>query len=270
MNRRSFAVIAAVVMLLCFVLAGCGDKEDVSIESTKVDTTLHTMMYSEMKEGQFSVLHTYGSGEESYVFWCESEMSKFGFYPLSYDMENDVFSRAGETYYFPSAIKKGEAVHAGIVIPEVVPDMAVTYTVAGQTFEYALCYNGNTGGVSLMEFTLGAPTQDTTSTSETTTTTTTQVSDESLEGTIIYGIADSVLGTASYNSIEASGAATVDGYVCSRYTVSMDGVPVANIAINESLMHSFIDFGCDGSYFYVLPDEDGFYYVNRDFEVVGE
>lgn len=275
---KKIAFFAAIAALLCLIAAGCSNSDvqqnDVSIESTKVDTTLHTMMYSEMKEGQFTALQTYGEGEESYIFWCKDGMTQVGFYPVTYNFDTETFSRAGETVYVSANVPAGEALHAHLVIPEVVPDTVITYTAGGQVFEYALAYNGRTGGISLMVINMSDPSQSTTTSAETTstetTTTTTEVTDTQLMENIVNDIAGTAIDSSAYNSITPSGAATVDGYVCTRYTVALNGNAVAYIAVNDTLMHSFVDFGCDGSYYYVLPDEDGFYYVNRDFEVIAE
>lgn len=241
-----------VFLMIISLFAGCSQDNNVQPQppapQETVNTELKIIWYDEMTDGQFSKLYPYGQGMEHYVFFCESEMTNAGFFDILYDY--DGITGRGETVIVAPVVAKGEGIDVSIDVPEGFPNRGFTYTVGDMTFEYAICYNGRDGGISLVKYSDLTQPQQTTNTGSV------------LESDIVEAAAQTLIG--SYSSIELDGGCTLDGYYCNRYRVMVDGAAAAYIAIDPSLLYTFVDIGCTGTYYYTLPDEDGFYYVNRD------
>ncbi|MBP3413893.1 MAG: hypothetical protein J6L81_01670 [Clostridia bacterium] len=250
--KRKYIMIAAVLLAIISLFAGCSQESDVQPQTPAPQETLNTELkiiwYDEMTDGQFSKLYPYGQGMEHYVFFCESEMTNAGFFDILYDY--DGITGRGETVTVAPVVAKGEGIDVSIDVPEGFPNRGFTYTVGGMTFEYAICYNGRDGGISLVDYNEMVEAQSSTDI------------DSVFEADIVGAAAQTLFG--SYSTIEADGVCTLDGYACNRYRVMTDGTAAAYIAIDSTLMHTFVDMGCTGTYYYTLPDEDGFYYVNLD------
>lgn len=275
MKKKIFLAFAA-VFAFCFMLSGCGDSGKTDVQTA--DPTLMVTDYAEVKDGQFKTLYSYGSGAEEYVFWCKSGMDRVGFFPVGYDDAAGKLYRAGEATVVTLNVSANDGVLAKIDVPEVIPNLGIEYDACGGTFCYAIAYNGKDGGISLVPLERGAqPTdqpagevQSTEQPTEPTAQAAEPQEDHLLSEGFIDRVAESVVGKSGYDSIAKTGEKSIDGYECNIYTATLAGSPVLYIGACEGTEHAFVGFAGDGKYYYALPDEDGYFYVNKDNAVTAQ
>lgn len=187
--KRLLIVFTALV--LCFVtvfsLAACDEETEAPVTSVPneapavstpaADSTLHAEITEDVHFKQFDVFYSFGNDEyEDYMLWCEAEMTDFYIVGLIPDTENWITD--GVKLFEKDRITPKEAVNYMRMVPEGFPSDAVVYTANGETFMYAIGYNGRDGGISLIEIDRlfvdpeAGVSEETTTTTEATTTTT--------------------------------------------------------------------------------------------------
>jgi hypothetical protein len=103
--------------------------------------------YNEKKAKTFQIKREAGSGREKIMFWSSSDLSEFKINSVDYlDMSRS------ETEYYARELKSGELFIYNAEIPEGIPTQTVSYINPKGTEEnYWISYDGNTGGIALLE-----------------------------------------------------------------------------------------------------------------------
>lgn len=114
-------------------------------------TDLKTAVKGEQMPHDFSDVHVYddGNGIESYYVWNESEMTDVMLFSIEYDTESDDFDTTALLAQWET-VPSGDALRLDLLIPEVLPTLALSCTVAGEKKTVLLCYNGRDGGISFV------------------------------------------------------------------------------------------------------------------------
>ncbi len=219
-------IIAMAAMLLCLcmalVCAACTDttpdpidpppgndtvQPGDDVQETPASGELLTAVTSDDLLDRFEVVYVYGNDEiEDYLFWCEADITEL--YIVGLDGDADGWVTNGEHRFDLGQLKAGEALNYKRMVPEGFPLEAVIYTANGQTYRYAIGYNGRDGGISLVEidslFVIPDNAGDTTAEETTTTTaktTTTTASTEVMAA--IYWVAEDMNIFAMERTIES-------------------------------------------------------------------
>lgn len=187
--KRAAALLLCAVLLFSFAACTPGVQPPAGGENNEGDSTpanpeLLTAVASDEVLDRFGIIYSYGSDPyEENVFWCEAEMTDV--YIIGIMMVQDGAITDGVHHFDAACVKPGEAIHYKAMVPEGYPAEAIVYTANGETYMYAIAYNGRDGGVSLITIdklivdaeeydSLVNPTTTTTTKTPTTTTTTTE------------------------------------------------------------------------------------------------
>lgn len=163
MKRSLFALLLVLSLLLC----GCGpDAEpqqptepsqpgEVIPQQTlpleqEPDPTPKTAIATQETAAAFSDFFTWGEDDyEQNLVWWEVDVTNLGLITVTW--EEDIWYSDMTYVQSLESLSVGQVLNLNIMIPEGIPSHALVYEFAGQTYCYALGYNGRDGGLSLME-----------------------------------------------------------------------------------------------------------------------
>lgn len=200
---RITSILMCILMLFTFAACDTGTQppaggEDDSNNVTPANPELLTAVATDEILDRFGIIYSYGNDPyEENVFWCEAEMTDV--YIVGVMMVQDGAITDGKHRFDAASVKPGEAIHYKAMVPEGMPAEAIVYTANGNTYMYAISYNGRDGGISFItidKLIVDAAQYDsfyttTTTTATTTKTTTTTTTTESTEMMIqVYWLND--------------------------------------------------------------------------------
>ncbi len=146
MKKLILCLIAAVIF--CFGTA-CTAQVQPDAPAVPADTELHCTIYEEQLP-EFSFTHIYGNPEEQPTwFWVNSDITDAAIVAINYDEETYAPTGIGDVLYSFGNVAAGEGILLYMEMPEGFPIYAITYTVSGETFTFAMGYSGIDGSTTI-------------------------------------------------------------------------------------------------------------------------
>lgn len=152
-----FAISSILLCLALLALCACGtiDPPAAPDEPAPVELALSTGIYEDGTDYGFTNTYVYGSdGYEKNYITVNTDVTGVEIIPVSMNDDGSYYASAGAVAV-AERLAVGEALVLDLDIPELIPNCALSLSCNGVQHCYLLGYNGNVGGLSIMETVLG-------------------------------------------------------------------------------------------------------------------
>lgn len=149
---KAVALLFALSMLLGLSACSIGEQPPQydSAADAVANYELQTCIADDETLGNFDILYSYGDDPyEENLFWCDADI--YNVYIIGIMLGSDEAYTDGFHLFDVSLLRSGEGIYYKRTVPEGYPTEAIVYTANGNTYIYAIAYNGLYGGISLIE-----------------------------------------------------------------------------------------------------------------------